>query len=179
MFPALLAACSPVDQEGRGAAAAVEIVLRSTADRNDLLAMLRRHAAADGGLHVDDESAGWREFEAQSNMIAPEDRLTINVGVWRGEDDDELEVLVDDRYHPGRAWVMFMRGSQPERSARFREGLLAEMGRRWPDARPLPVLPWGGLPLAKHLVVTPSGYKIAPSAAPRYELPPSSPLVAQ
>ena len=177
VFLALLAACSPVDQESVRTVAAIEIPLGTADDRADLVAMLRRHAAA-SGLHVDDVSEGTREFEEQANLLSPEDRGTIYVGVWRGADDEEAEVLVDDRFHPGRAWVTFPRGRQPDRSTRVREGLLPELRRRWPEAHVLPILPTGGLPLADDLTMTETGYKIVRSAAARYELPPSSPLLA-
>lgn len=141
--------------------------------------MLRRYAASDGGMHVDDGSEAWREFDRQSNMMAPEDRLTINIGVWRGEDDDEPAIFVDDRYHPGRAWVTFLRGTQPERNAALRNALSSEMRRRWPGSQPIPILPSGGVPLPSDLVMTPDGYRIVRSAATNYELPPNSPLIAR
>jgi hypothetical protein len=173
---ALLVACAPVDQESVRTVAAVEIQLRTEADRSDLVSMLRRHAGA-SGLHVDDVSERWQAFEREANMIAPEDRGTFYVGVWRGEDDDEAEVLADDQFHPGRAWVTFPRGQQPDRSTRVREPLLAEIRQRWPGARALPILPTGGLPLVDDLVATESGYRIVRSAAQRYRLPLSSPLL--
>src|SRR5437764_9595465 len=118
-FLLLVAACSPVDQESVRTVAAIEVPLRSDADRADLLAMFRRAAAA-AGLHVDDGSAEGRDFEREANMLEPQDRLTLNVGVWRGADDDELEIEADDQFHPGRVWVSFLRGSQPNRSIRMR-----------------------------------------------------------
>jgi hypothetical protein len=111
-------------------------------------------------------------------MVAPADRRTIYVGVWRGENDDEAEVLVDDGFHPGRAWITFPRGVQPARSTRVREPLLAEIRRRWPNARALPILPSGGLPLEDDLVPVGDSFRVAPSAAVRYELPPTSPILA-
>jgi hypothetical protein len=174
---ALLVACAPADQEPVRTVAAIEIPLRSEADRRDLVALFQRHAAPNG-LHVDDVSERRQAFEREANMIAPEDRATFYVGVWRGENDDENEVLASDHFHPGRAWVTFPRGQQPDRSTRIREALLADISRRWPEARTLPILPAGGLPLDDDLVMTENGYRIVRSAAERYELPPSSPLLA-
>ena len=174
-----VAACSPRSQESARSEAVLEIPLRNGADSVELVSMLRRYAASEGGMHVDDVSEQWREFDRQSNMMAPRDRLTINVGVWRGENDDEPTILVDDRYHPGRAWVTFLRGTQPERNATLRNALISEMRRRWPDSQPIPILPSGGVPLASDLVETPDGYRITHSAATRYELPPDSLLVAR
>jgi hypothetical protein len=176
----ICAGCAPVDQpESIRTVAAVEIPLRTAADRNDLVAILVRNAAAIGGIHVDDESERWREGEAQANMIAPEERGTIFVGVWRGTNDGDPEADVDDSGHPGRAWLSFARGRYPDRAARFREAVLAEVHRRWPRAQTLPVLPSGGLPLPRDLRLTKAGYAIAPAAAATYGLPPSSPLVAR
>ena len=69
-----------------------------------------------------------------------------------------------------------MAGS-PARSTRIREALLTDIRRRWPEARALPILPTGALPLADDLVMTGNGYRIARAAAGRYRLPPSSPLL--
>src|ERR1700709_639014 len=98
-FALLLMACGPAEQpDSIRYVAAVEIDMRTPAHRADLLAMLRRHAAANG-LHVDDASA-----EAMQNdvVLPPSLRRTIYVGVWRGTGDDDLEVSVDDMGHRGR-----------------------------------------------------------------------------
>ncbi|HEV7659189.1 MAG TPA: hypothetical protein VGO55_05020 [Allosphingosinicella sp.] len=173
---AALQAVAPVPQpDSIRYVAAVEIALRTPADRSDLLAMLRRHATA-GGLHVDDSS---REFRELAPELVPDFvRRTLYVGVWRGAADDDLEISVDDAGHRGRAWVIFSRGKQPALARRMREGLLSAIAHRWPGARRLPVLPSGGLPLAGDLRLGPDGYRIARSAASGYELPATSPLVA-
>jgi len=173
----LLAGCTP-DQEPVRTVAAVEIPLRSDADRRNLVAIFQRHATPNG-LHVDDVSERWRTFEAEANAIAPEDRGTVYIGLWRGDDDDENEALADDRFHPGRIWVTFPRGLQPDRSTRVRVPLLADIRRHWPEARPLPILPDGGLPLPDDLAMTDQGYRIVRSAGPRYNLPATSPMLAR
>ena len=176
--PAALLACAPVPQPGYlQFVAAVEIPERTPADRSDLLAMLRRHAAA-AGLHVDDGSRQWQELQRNAPDLPDFARGTLSVGVWRGAEDEDLEISVDDTGHPGRAWVMFSRGRQPDLARRTREGLLREIGRRWPGARRLPILPSGGLPLADDLSLAPGGYRIVRSAAPSYGLPATSPLLA-
>jgi hypothetical protein len=156
---AIAGACGPVRQPGSlRYEAAIEVSLEKTsADRADLMAMLRRHAAADG-LHVDDVSA-----EAQSPL-----GRTIYVGVWRGADDNDMEISVDDAGHAGRAWVVFSTGAQPERAARLRRLVSADILRRWPQARRVPVTPSGGLPLADDLRATNGAYEIEPAAAARY-----------
>jgi hypothetical protein len=173
----LLAACSPVDQTSVKTVAAIEIPLQSDADRIALVELLRRHALT-ADLHVDDVSEKWRAFERQSTVPVA-DRFTLNVGVWRGQDDDEAEVLADDRYHPGRVWVTFQRGSDPDRSTRFREPLIADLLKRWPSSQAIPILVGGNLPLASDLVATKDGYRVKASAARRYDLPASSPLIAR
>lgn len=177
IFLAALAACSPADQEAGRLVAAIEVPLSDRRDRNDLVAILRQNAAA-SGLHVDDVSAEWREFEQHARQIAPAEQVTFNVGVWYGTDDDELVVLADDRFHQGRAWVSFLRGVKPDRFKSYRESTMKAVRARWPEARIIPILPWGGLPHARDLVLTPTGYKISRSAAADYTLSPSLPIFA-
>jgi len=173
-FGFLLQACGVVEQPASlPFVAAVEIDMRSPADRADLLAMLRRHAAA-GGLHVDDVSEAAVRGDA---TLPPSLRKTIYVGVWRGTEDDDLEVSVDDMGHLGRPWVAFSRGARPDLATPLREALLRDIGRRWPGARRVPVLPSGGLPLPDDLRPAPGGYRIARSAARNYGLQARSPLV--
>ena len=130
IFTFLLLGCGPVDQPASlQFVAAIESPLRTAADRSDLLAMLRRHAAA-GGLHVDDGSQSWRDLERNAPELPAMVRGTLYVGVWRGAEDDDLEVSVDDAGHPGRAWIMFSRGTQVAAAARVRERLLGDIARR-------------------------------------------------
>jgi hypothetical protein len=129
-------------------------------------------------MHVDNVTTRWREFEGQNGRTLPAGKGTIFVGVWRGAHDDEPIADADDMGHPGRAWVTFARGKDVARATRFREAVLADLTRRWTDAKPLPILPSGALPLVEDLRLTPTGYKVAASAAAKYELPKSSPLVA-
>jgi len=170
--------CGPVEQpDSIRTVAAIEIPLVKAADRSDLVAILRLHAAEDEQLHVDDVTSRWKEMEASSDIPIKE-RGTIFVGVWRGEDDEDNEAQLSDSGHPGKAWLDFAKGRLPERSTKFRELVLKDIRTRWPDAAPLPVLPHGGLPLREDLVMTADGYRIAESAAGGYELPTSSPLIA-
>jgi len=89
-----------------------------------------------------------------------------------------MEADASDMGHKGRVWLTFPKGRQPERSTKFRTGLLAAIRSRWPDALAIPVTPSGGVPLPSDLRLTGAGYKIAQSAAARYELPASSPMIA-
>jgi hypothetical protein len=158
---------------------AVEVKLETDADRRDLIAILRKQSAADGGLHVDDVSENWRQVEAMDETTPPGERSTLYVGVWRGADDEKLEAQADDHGHTGRAWITFLNGPKPDRSARYRQAVLADIRSRWPDSRLLPILPSGGLPLARDLRPTASGYGIAAESAAAYELPANSPLLAK
>ena len=153
--------------------AAVEVPLRTPADHADLLAMLRG-IAREGGLHVDDDTEQWIQFRRQMpDAEEPESvrndlTKTIDVGVWRGADDSDMEMAVDDGGHQGRAWIMFLRGKQPELATRNRVRLLAEIRRRWPDARDVPVMPDGSLLSADDLVWTGASYVVKPKRIAAY-----------
>lgn len=169
---------APVEQPSSfRTVAVIEVSLHRPADRSDLLEMLRRHAAA-GGLHVDDVSHQVVELQRADPSFPDFARRTIYVGVFRGTDDIELEVSVDDAGHPGRAWIIFLRGVRVEAATRLREELSSDIRRRWPYARAVPVLPTGGRPNAEDLILTPSGYRIIRARAAGYELPDNSPLLA-
>ncbi|PVM90066.1 hypothetical protein DDF67_10670 [Caulobacter endophyticus] len=166
----LMAGCSPAAQPASTrTVAAIEIPLKTNRDHDDLVAMLHRHAAADGqdGIHVDDRTDEWLDLQPQVEAMAPEERGTIAVAVWRGADDASLEVLVQDWSHPGRAWLTFARGEPAERSTRLREGLLADIHARWPDAQPLP-LENGVIPLPGDLEAVDGAYRTIPSEAAKY-----------
>ena len=171
-----LATCGQVPQpDSLRTVAAIEIPLATQADRSDLLALLRRQAEAQG-LHVDDVSEERRRMN-ETMPLPPEMRGTLYAGVWRGANDEEMEVGADDMGHPGRAWLTFARGTDPVRSTRVRDAFLTALKRRWPGARPIPIMPTGALPLAQDLRWTAQGYRVARDAAAGYELPPNSPLL--
>jgi hypothetical protein len=141
---------------------ALEVTISSASDRADLIAILRRETAFDSELHVDDATERWQQLYAASDKDGrpahSSTRSTINVGVWRGADDEDPVAQVNDRGHLGRAWVMFSdyEGSAKNDSARAR--LIAALRRRWPDARDIPVMPNGAYPLANDLVWTGRAY---------------------
>jgi hypothetical protein len=157
---------------------AIEVPLQSPADDADLIGILRRFAAANG-MHVDDVSQKWRDFQRDANPPA-QTRMSIYVGMWRGSEDHDLEASIEDMGHLRRAWLAFYDdGGKEGLPASARSTILAQIKKRWPDATSLPVLPSGGLPLASDLRHTEDGYKIAPDAAQRYNIPPTSPLLAR
>jgi hypothetical protein len=152
--------------------------MRTAADRSDLIAIMRRMAAANG-MHVDDDSQKWVDFENSLPAKERTTRATIYVGIWRGSQDDDMEAGISDMMHVGRAWVSFYQGGGADLPAEKRQDVLAEIGHRWPDAKSVPVLPSGGEPLAEDLRLTEDGYKIAASAGPNYGLPANSPLLTR
>lgn len=98
--------------------------------------------------------------------------MTMHAAVWRGKDDAENVVLaMDFQDHPGKIWITFAKGEDPQRFTNFREGLMPKVFRRWPQTLSLPIMPTGAIPLPSDMVRTPSGYEVKPSAKSRYELP--------
>ncbi len=123
--------------------ATVEVPLLTPSDHADLLAMLRRVARQEG-LHVDDGTEQWLQFRRGAPSNEPPFARnvltkTIYVGVYRGANDNDMEMDVDDGGHQGRAWLTFFRGKRPELATKVRVQLVAEIKRRWPDARDVPV----------------------------------------
>ena len=172
----MVTACAPVDQESVRTVAAMEIPLAGDADRAELIAMLERDARAKG-LHIDASTAKRVSFDDRTNTWVEDEATPFELAVWRGTHDDEVEAYVSDAFKSGHAWVVFLRGTQPHRSALFREPLIGEMKSHWPAAQMLPILPTGGIPNARDLVLTDQGYRIIRSAAPNYELPQTSILL--
>ncbi|MEO6217856.1 MAG: hypothetical protein ABIO86_17645 [Sphingomonas sp.] len=151
------------DPQAKKYVAAIEIPIVASADRNDLLAILRSRAPK-AGLHMDDLSERLGLYPIRDENSSLRSLGTIYVGIWHGKRDNDLEVVIGDAGHPGRAWVGFLRGKKPVRAERFRQDLTREIRKRWPLAQLIPVLPSGGLPSADDLLPTESGYKIATHA---------------
>lgn len=150
--------------------AAYEVPLSSASDRDALLAFMRQDAAVEG-FHVD---AATVEELRQLSDITP---ITINASVWRGKDDDEsVAQILDGPDHIGLAWLTFSQSDVPERTARYRDNLMSRVILRWPKTEVLPIMPTGAIPLHNDLVLTDEGYRVKRRAAPKYELPASSPL---
>ncbi|KQN83788.1 hypothetical protein ASE90_07580 [Sphingomonas sp. Leaf67] len=126
-FLLLMTACEPVDQERIRTVAALEVVPRDEADRRLLVEIFRRHALA-AGFHVDDVSRKWQQFE-RTSALPPSFHSSFNVGVWQGADDEENQMLADDRGHIGRIWITFPKGADADRATQFREALIADIDR--------------------------------------------------
>ena len=174
-LPLLLtcSACGVAHQpESARTVAAFEVPLPSAAEREEFLALLGQEAQAEG-MHVDASTA--EELQKLSGPF----RMTIHAAVWRGDDDGEAVASVMD--HPenlGRPWLMFSKGEQPERVARFRENVMRRVRQRWPGTLSLPVMPTGGIPSRYQLLQTEQGYRLLPKFASNYQISRDSPLVA-
>ena len=152
--------------------AAFEVPVSTKSDRDALLAMLRQHAELEG-FHVD---ATTDEENKQLSEVSP---ITINAAVWRGKNDDEaVASVMDGADHIGLAWLTFSKSEEPERTARFRDSLMKQITVRWPKTAALPIMPTGAIPPHDDLVLTKGGYRVERAAASKYELPASSPLIA-
>lgn len=171
---ALLICCGCAPRPQPSTIAAIEIPVPTARDRGDLAATLRAFSAAEG-LHAD--AATEHELENVRNKFPEDAHATFRMGVWRGEEDKDLEMSVTDTGHQGRAWVSIIRYGAADLPPEARERLLRALRGRWPQALMLPVLPTGGLPLARDLVATPGGYKVIASAGGRYKIPSTSPLL--
>jgi hypothetical protein len=171
---AVLACCGCAPREQPSTIAAIEIPVQTYRDRADLVAALNGFSAAER-LHVD--AATEHELENVRDKLPVDAHATLRMGVWRGQDDKDLEMSVTDMGHQGRAWISIIRYGDLDLPPDARERLFGVLRNRWPQARMLPVLPTGGLPLARDLIATADGYKISASAAGRYKISATSPLL--
>lgn len=172
-----LLGCAP-DQDAARYVEAIEIPLDVATERHELAELLSDEARRHSGLHVDDVSTRYARYHEDIELLRPDQRPTVSISVWRGEDDDELVATVDDLSHRGRVWATFLRGKNPEQEAPFREAAIELIRERWPNSKSLPILPSGGLPNEDHFVATDEGYKLRRSEAHNYDLPPDSDLFA-
>jgi hypothetical protein len=163
-------ACGVVSQpDSIRIVAAFEVPLPTPVEREAFLTLLRREAEVHG-FHVDAATKG--ELQSLSE-VSP---MTMNAAIWRGKNDDEsVAAAMDFRDHLGRIWITFDKGEDPPRFAKFREGLMRKVVRRWPQTLSLPIMPTGAIPLASDLVRTPSGYAVNPSAEGKYQASPTPP----
>jgi len=166
-------ACSVAPQpKSARTVAAFEVPVLTKSDRDELVALLRKYAEAEG-FHVD---AATDEENKQLSEVSP---ITINATVWRGKNDDEpIASVMDGADHVGLGWLTFAKSEEPERTARFRNRVMNQIKARWPKTTTLPIMPNGVIPLHNDLVLTKDGYRVRRDAASRYELPASSPLIS-
>lgn len=182
VFAALgLTGCFPTaaDQEALHYVAAIEIPAEGREDRIEIADLLTSQAKKFRGLHVDD--VGEREIALckDSEALCSDQPLNVIITIWRGDDDGQLVGSVSDLTDRRRVWATFNKGPNPEVETPFRKAALEMIMKRWPDAIALPILPGGGLPLPRDLVMTDQGYRIVRSQAEAYNLPPHSGLLAE
>jgi hypothetical protein len=142
--------------------AAYEVPLPTQEDREAFLAVLSDVAKKEG-LHVD--SASKVNLEHRSSVY----EMTFSAAVWKGEMDDEaIASAMDGQDHLGLVWLTFSKGEDPALNERFRDAVMREIVRRWPETLPLPIMPTGAIPLSRDLVRTPQGYIVNPNEADKY-----------
>ena len=164
----MMAGCGVAPQpESARTVAAFEIPLPTEKERAEFLSLLSQVAQAEG-LHVDASS---REELEHGARASPTLEGTVHAGVWRGADDNELEASVMDLHdNLGQVWIMFLQGENPALADQFRERVMLEIRRRWPETLSLPIMPTGAIPLPRDLIRTPDGYVVDPAAASMYRL---------
>jgi hypothetical protein len=164
----LAAGCGvAVQPESAKTVAAFEVPLRSEADRNQFLAVLRA-AAEPEGMHVDAETS---QDIAQGTKVSPAFAKTMNAAVWRGANDREsVASAMDLPENVGKVWLSFSKGKDPLLTTRFRDNAMRQIMLRWPDTLSLPIMPTGAIPLPGDLIRTPNGYIVNPAEAHKYEL---------
>src|ERR1700684_705522 len=129
----LLLCCSACgaapQQESARTVAAFEVPLSTASDREELVAILRQQAEAEG-FHVDSEAG---DELKQLSEVSP---LTINATVWQGKNDDEpVASVLDAVDHLGLAWLTFAESEEPKRTARLREAAMRRIILRWPKTQ--------------------------------------------
>lgn len=169
-----IAGCVAPQPESLDTVAAFEIPVPTASDRTELLTLVRQEAEADG-LQL--YAASDEQLRDVSEAI-PQARRTVSATVWRGAENALPEVtIMDGADHLGRAWITFAKGEDTAQAAQFRERLMRRILLRWPETIALPILPGGNIPLARHLIRTPAGYKLDPAYAEDYGVTAAAPQV--
>jgi len=163
----VIAGCGGATQpESARTVAAFEVPLPSAADRDEFLSVLRAAAEVEG-MHVDATSKVELESEAK---VSPNFQMTMNATVWRSSNDSEAVASAMDQFdHLGQVWLMFSRGEDPAMAVRFRKRAMHEIMLHWPSTLSLPIMPTGSIPLHRDLVRTPTGYRVNPAEAHKYD----------
>lgn len=150
-------ACAPVVQpESNRTVAAYEVTLKTPDDYRRFLSILDE-VGKQRGFHLDHRDGGGVE------------PFTINASIWRGDDEESMAHAMDFQDRIGRVWITFPLGEDPSQSADFRAALMARIKDDWPSTTSLPIMPNGAIPLTDDLVRTSHGYRVAESAASKYQ----------
>lgn len=169
-----VAGCIAPQPESLDTVAAFEIPVPTPSDRTELLALVRQEAEADG-LQV---YANSDEQLRDLSQAIPQASRTVSATVWRGAENGLPEVtIMDGADHLGRAWITFAKGEDMAQASQFRERLMRRILLRWPETLALPVMHEGNIPLPRHLIRTPSGYKLDPAYGRHYGVTATSPQV--
>lgn len=166
-FVWICAACGVAPQpRSNETVAAFEVPLSTARDRAAFIAILSEAAKTEGG-HVDSTS---EEELREAAAAIPAAGMSIHLGVWRGQEDEEnWAVAMDQADHIGQVWIMFARGQDEVKASRFRERAMKAIRQEWPETLSLPIIDKRTIPLRRDLVRTPTGYKIDPAAASEYD----------
>jgi hypothetical protein len=164
LFPLCVACGSVTQPESARTIAAFEVPLPTKADKIEFVAMLKT-VSAPFGYHVDAAS------DADLLRLSEVSPITMSAAVWWGNDDEEaVASAMDLSDNIGRVWLSFSKGEDPRRVEMFRNALLPQIKRRWPNTMSLPIMPSGVIPLPDDLVLTSTGYQVRPSAESKYQL---------
>jgi hypothetical protein len=154
----------PVDQPASlRVVRAIEIPIRSDADRQDLKDIMKRHGDKTG-LYFVDTSESWRNAPTgfRKTLYFALDRPTKQREEWEVEAYDDGEGT--------DPWIIFFYGVDPASAKASRDVLVSVLRERFSDMLEVPVMPSGALPLRQDLVRTPAGYEVRPDRAEAYGL---------
>jgi len=171
---AALAGCSGGEGERRFRyAEAVEIPVAVT-ERDALAEAVAGFAQRNGLAFHDTSPRAQRLSNGHRTLALLVQRPLTNGRLW-----DEVEIAADGNAPALATFAEPLDQGVAADAARGRAELVAELRRRWPETRDIPLLPGGGVPRQADLVRTGEGLRIARAAAGRYRLPPDSPLLAR
>jgi hypothetical protein len=170
----LLAGCSDGGGERRFRYAEAVEVPAAVAERDRLAMTLAGYAQRNGFAFHDTSPRELRLSNGHQTLALQIQRPLTNGRLWA-----ETEVAA---FGNAPALVTFAAPLDEGIAAdaeRGRAELVAELRRRWPETREVPLLPGGGVPRQEDLVRTPGGLRIDAASAARYGLPADSPLLAR
>lgn len=119
-------------------------------------------------MHVDYATPQELEQRARADPLL---KMTMHAAVWKGADDEELVAsIMDQPDHLGLVWLSFSKGKNPAQNNKFRNAVMSQIKRNWPEALQLPIMPTGAIPLHRDLIRTPKEYVVDPDEAHKYSL---------
>lgn len=170
----LLAGCSERSGERRFRYAAAVEVPAAVTERDELAALLAGFAQRNGLAFHDTSPRAQRLSNGHQTLALLVQRPLTSGRLW-----DEVRITADGNAPAIATFAAPLDKGLAADSERGRAELVAELRRRWPATLQVPLLPQGGVPHQADLARTAQGLRIDPAAAPRYGLPPDSPLLAR